>query len=75
MNLIVIATFFTLLGLALGGWSTRQRSTHNKDRAWNEAGRYIVQDNPFNSPQRQAFTPHDVRDAGARAQRNPEDFV
>jgi hypothetical protein len=64
-----------LTGLCLGAWATRQRTTRNKDRAWNEAGRYIVQNNPFNSPPRQAFTVRDVRDAGARADRNPEDFA
>jgi len=56
-------------------YATRQRATRNKDAAWNESTRYMVQENPFNSPRRQAFTPHDVRDAGLRAQRNPEDFA
>lgn len=75
MIIILIATFSMLLGLVLGGYATRQRTTRNKDQAWNEAGRYIVQENPFNSPRRQAFTQHDVRDAGLRAHRNPEDFA
>ena len=71
---IFLALVFTLLGALLGAYGTRQRFVPNKNRTRNEAHRYFVQFNPFNSTQCQAFTWREVNHAGLRANKNPEDF-
>lgn len=76
MSLILIATFSMLLGLALGGYSTRIRKTPNRDRAFGSHRSYCVSENPFNRiAARRCYTPREDQEAIAQAAKNPEDFA